>query len=119
MKKECAIYNISNVIGKKWTLLILLELYKGNYKWKRFSELKYKLKYITQKMLSLRLKELEKEKLLEKKIDNSRVPIKCEYKLTKSGKDFISIIKQMKKWALKCGKASETCNIQECKMCGV
>jgi len=117
MKKECIICDISNIIGKRWTLLILLELYKGNSEWKRFSELKNRLGNITQKILSSRLKELKKEDFIEKKIDKSKVPIKCEYRLTKSGRDFIKIIKNIKKWTFKWRKYRQSCIINDCKNC--
>ena len=101
MDKDCTIYQTTNFIGKRWTLLILLELYRGNTKSKRYSELKRNLIRITPKILSARLKELEKQDLVKKTIDSSEFPIKCNYSLTKSGEDFISIIKDIKKWSLK------------------
>lgn len=115
MNKECAIYQITNFIGKRWALIILLELYKGN-KVKRYSELKKSINYITPKMLSLRLKELEKEKLLIKKVYTNTTPNKCEYFLTKKGEGFIKIIKSMKTWSLK-WKKNNFCQFSDCKNC--
>ncbi|HUS98841.1 MAG TPA: winged helix-turn-helix transcriptional regulator [Candidatus Thermoplasmatota archaeon] len=48
----------------------------------------------------MRLRELEKQQRITKHIDTSRFPIKCEYTLTNSGKDFVRIIKDIKKWPL-------------------
>jgi len=115
MNKDCAVYKSADVIGKKWTLLILLELYKGE-KWKRYTKLKNKLMNITPKILSARLKELEKYKLIEKKVDNREFPIKSEYSLTKSGEEFIKVIEEMKKWSVKWGGES-ACKDKECKYC--
>ena len=112
---ECTIYKTANFIGKRWTLLILLELFK-NPGVKRYSEIKSKLA-ITPKILSLRLKELEKEGMINKKIDTSKFPIKCEYSLTKSGEDFIKIIKDMKKWALKWKFKNIACEKMDCRNC--
>ena len=117
MNKNCIIYKTTNFIGKKWTLVILLELYKGNDFTKRYSEIKKDLPLITPKILSLRLKELEKEKLIQKKIDNSVIPVKCEYTLTDSGEDFIKIIENIKKWALKWKKYNKLCFSTDCKEC--
>ena len=53
MDEDCAVYKTVDFIGKRWTLLILLELYKGENKWKRYNELKRNLMSITPKILSL------------------------------------------------------------------
>jgi len=116
MDKDCTIYKTADFIGKRWTILILLELYKGE-KVKRYSKLKQGLPEITPKILSTRLKELEKNKLISKKIDTSEFPIKCEYSLTKSGEDFIKIIKDIKKWALKWKIKNKVCADSDCSEC--
>ena len=92
MKKECSVRRAVNFLGKRWTLLILLELYKGKSEWKRFSQIKKNLDNITPKILSARLKELKKEKLIEKRVNAKEFPIKSEYRLTKSGEDFINAV---------------------------
>ncbi len=116
MNKECAIYKTVDFIGKKWTLLILLELYKGE-KIKRYSQLKNNLPDITPKILSTRLKELEKQGLITKKIDATNFPVKCEYSLTKSGEDFINIIKDIKQWTLKWKDKNKICENLDCENC--
>jgi DNA-binding HxlR family transcriptional regulator len=117
MNNDCTIYKTTEFIGKRWTLLILLELYKGDFKKKRYSELKNSLDRITPKILSTRLKELAKEGMIKKDIDASKFPIKCEYSLTESGMDFIKIIKDMKKWALKWNVQNKVCSESNCKNC--
>ena len=117
MDKDCIIYKTANFIGKRWTLLILLELHKGNYQSKRYTELKKGLLGITPKILSTRLKELEKESLIIKKIDTSKFPVKCEYNLTESGEEFIKIIKDIKKWTLKWKVKNIVCQKTDCKEC--
>jgi len=116
MEQDCTIYKAANFIGKRWTLLILLELYKRN-KWKRYSEIKKNMPKITPKILSARLKELQVEDLIEKRIDSSQVPIKSEYALTESGLDFIKIIKDIKKWTLKWKTRNILCEKSNCKEC--
>jgi len=117
MEDKCTIYKTANFIGKRWTLLILLELHKGNTKTKRYSEIKNSIKEITPKILSQRLKELEKEGLISKKMDTSEFPVKCEYSLTKSGEAFIKIIQDIKKWALKWKIKNKVCEKSNCKDC--
>ena len=117
MKKECSVRKSVNFLGKRWTLLILLELYKGKSEWKRFSQIKKNLDNITPKILSMRLKELEKENLIEKRVNITEFPIKSEYKLTDAGKDFIGVIKNIKRWSLKWKRTNRTCEERDCKYC--
>lgn len=116
MHEDCTIYRTVDVVGKKWTMLIMLQLNKGE-QWKRYSELKKGLLGITPKILSLRLKELEAENLISKKVDASVVPVKCEYALTESGKDFMRVLKDIKLWALKWNILNPDCDAKECKHC--
>ena len=117
MDDKCTIYKTANFIGKRWTLLILLELYKGNSQWRRYSEIKKGLEEVTPKVLSARLKELDEEGLIVKRVDSSQVPIKSEYSLTDSGLDFIRIIQDMKRWALRWKVKNVLCKNSNCKEC--
>ncbi len=117
MSEECSVRKSVNFLGKRWTLLILLELYKGESEWKRFSQIKKNLDNITPKVLSMRLKELKIENLIENRVNAVEIPIKSEYRLTKIGKDFINVIKNIKKWSLKWVKKNKICKETDCKDC--
>lgn len=117
MRDRCTVSLTVKYIAKKWTLLILLELYKGKEHTRRFSELKGCLKGVTQKVLSARLKELEREGLIENRVDNASFPVKSEYKLTESGLEIINIIKDIKCWALKWKITNIECSCQDCSQC--
>ena len=119
MDKNCTIYKTADFIGKKWTLFIILELYKENLRSKRFLELKNNLPKITPKILSLRLKELEAIGLITKKIYTKSFPIRCEYSLTESGKEFMNVVKYIKKWALKWKLNNSVCESTDCKNCKI
>jgi len=119
MNDKCPVYKASNILGKRWTILILLELHKGKDKWKRYTAIKSKLMDITPKILSERLKELKEEDLIKKRIDASMVPVKTEYSLTKSGEDIIQIITCMKKWALKWKVKNSECEKISCEECNL
>ena len=95
MNENCTVYKTVDYLAKKWSLLILLELYKGESDWKRYSEIKKKIPDISPKILSARLKELEGHGIISKKIYTTYFPVKSEYSLTKSGKDLINIIKNI------------------------
>jgi len=116
MDTDCTIYKTSNIIGKKWTILILLELYKGAKKI-RYTKLKESVHGITAKILAERLRELEKEEMIKKDIDTTSFPIKSEYSLTPAGEDFIKIIKSIKAWALKHKYKNQNCMKNDCKNC--
>jgi DNA-binding HxlR family transcriptional regulator len=117
MQDECTVNLTVRYIARKWTLLILLELYKGKEHTRRFSELKGCLKGITQKVLSARLKELEREGLIENRVDHTSFPVKSEYRLTESGIEIIDIIKDLKSWALRWKITNIECGFQDCSEC--
>ena len=81
------------------------------------SELKDALEEITPKVLSERLKELEEEGIVTKKIDATAFPVKCEYTLTDSGLGLVEIIRAIKTWALKWKIDNIPCGEQDCKIC--
>ena len=89
-------YAIS-LIDKRWSLLILCKLVQ---KPKRFNELYKSVIGITERMLSLRLKELEKNSLVKKSI-YAEVPVKTEYELTELGKNLSIIFYDLKKFGIK------------------
>lgn len=115
--KKCTVYQTMNIVGKRWTIHILLELYKGEKKEKGFNELKRKLGGITPKILSARLVELESEGLIVKQTDNSTVPGRSEYFLTESGEDFIHVIQEIKRWGTKWKFRNSECDRSVCKYC--
>ena|SRR5579859_7795334 len=93
-KMHCSVAKTIKIIGSKWTILLLHQLLEGN---KRFGELQRALPGISPKTLSQRLKELEKEKLITKKIF-AEVPLHVEYYLTKKGESVQEIVKLMEEW---------------------
>jgi DNA-binding HxlR family transcriptional regulator len=117
MDEDCTVYKTVDFISKKWSIIVLLELYRGNRKAKRYSEIKESLKEITPKVLSARLKELEQEGLISKKVDASQFPVKCEYSLTSSGMDFIGIIQTIKQWAIRWKQHQKACEQANCLYC--
>lgn len=117
MDETCTVNLTVKYLTKKWTLLIILELYKGQNHSRRFSELMDSLGGITQKILSERLKELVEEGLLTKHIDATTFPVKSEYTLTDSGLEIVDIIRNIKKWALKWKIDNIPCGEQDCSVC--
>ncbi|MDR0508875.1 MAG: helix-turn-helix transcriptional regulator [Candidatus Methanoplasma sp.] len=117
MDHDCTLYRTMDYLAKKWTILILLELRKGEMEWKRFSQIRDSMKDITPKVLSERLKDLESEGLVSRRVDASSFPIKSEYRLTDAGIELVEIVRRMKYWALKWKISNETCLLQDCDCC--
>ncbi len=117
MDEACTVNLTVKYLTKKWTLLIILELYKGEKHTRRFSELMDSLGEITQKILSERLKELEVEGVITKKVDATTFPVKSEYTLTKCGLELVDVIRGIKMWALKWKIENLPCGKQDCSAC--
>ena len=81
-------------IGGKWKSIILWYLREDK---KRFGELRKLIPDITERMLTLQLRELEKDGLVERKVF-AEVPPKVEYKLTGLGNSIIPVVEEMAKW---------------------
>ncbi|GGB35213.1 transcriptional regulator [Virgibacillus dakarensis] len=82
------------LMSKRWVGLILFELLKGT---KRFSEMETDLP-ISGRLLSDRLKMLEKEGIVERNI-YSEFPVRIEYSLSEKGKALEPVIKEIQEWA--------------------
>ena len=83
-----------DLIGKRWTGLILYQLLDGS---QRFNEIESALP-ISGRLLSERLKELEKEGIVVRKV-YSEVPVRVEYSLTEKGQALEGAIRDIEKWA--------------------
>jgi DNA-binding HxlR family transcriptional regulator len=86
---NCPIAAGLGVLGKKWTLLILRDI--SMRKEERFSELRKSVEGITNRVLSMRLRELEAEGLIEK-VENRESPRFTRWNLTKKGWDAVPIL---------------------------
>jgi DNA-binding HxlR family transcriptional regulator len=92
----CEIANIWEVLGRRWTLLILKNFCTKEVI--RFNELKRSLSGISSTVLSDRLLDLEREGLLSKKI-YPEIPPKVEYRMTPQARELEPIINELRKWA--------------------
>ena len=117
MQDSCTVSQTVRYLSKRWTLLIILELYKGEQYTRRFSELRDALSGITPKVLSERLKELEEERIITRNVDVTAFPVRTECTLTESGLEIVEIIRDIKSWALKWKIKNIPCGAQDCKVC--
>ena len=91
------IANAMQIIGNKWTALILRDLFGGP---KRFCELEKSVGNINPRTLSQRLDDLEEQGLISRR-SFAEVPPRTEYTLTAKGRDLLPILKQMAAWGTK------------------
>ncbi len=90
----CSIEKALDVLGGKWTFLIIRDLFDGT---RRFGELRLSLCGVSPKTLSARLRDLEKKNIVVRKA-YATIPPTVEYSLTEKGRSLKPIIKAMKIW---------------------
>jgi len=96
--KCCPVFNTLGIIGKKFTLLLLRNMIF--LKQKRFNEFLNSIEEINPKTLSIRLKELEKDRLIKREVFDE-TPVRIEYYVTEKGKALQPILEQMALFSMK------------------
>lgn len=92
----CPVLRTADIIEHKWTTLIVRDLLSGR---KRYSELIRSLSGISPKVLSERLRELEANGLLTRRVYTT-VPPTTDYELTELGRKLETVIHAMKEFGL-------------------
>lgn len=95
--ENCPIEAALDVIGGKWKGVILSRLTDQT---RRFNELKRTIPRITQRMLTTQLRELERDKLISRKV-YAEVPPRVEYSLTAKGRSLQPVLKALLDWGQK------------------
>lgn len=108
---HCALDVTMSFVGGKWKSVLLYYLRKGAL---RFSELKRLVPDITEKMLSLTLRQLEKDGFVERTVF-AEVPPRVEYKLTPEGKTLIPMVEEMAAWGRRKSKEGQTLEVNRKK----
>ncbi|MDP9310695.1 MAG: helix-turn-helix transcriptional regulator [Chloroflexota bacterium] len=83
------------VLGKRWTGLILRVLGNGPT---TFSKIAKTVSKLSDRVLSERLKELERHGIVERQVDPS-IPVKITYSLTEKGRDLQQVLDVLQAWA--------------------
>ncbi|SHK14990.1 winged helix-turn-helix transcriptional regulator [Chryseobacterium polytrichastri] len=94
---ECDLTYAVCKTGGRWKLLILCKLENGKL---RFSEIRDRISGITERMLTLHLREMEKDGLLKRTV-YAQVPPRVDYELTEIARELIPIWKQLEDWGKK------------------
>ena len=98
---ECPINHTFKLVGKKFTMLIIRNMIHSDHKmFNQFLE----VEDINAKVLSARLKEMERDGLIERKIYPD-TPVRVEYTITEKGRALEPILDQMSAFSMKyCAK---------------
>ena len=90
----CPVTACAEILSGKWTILLIRDLSEGRT---RFSELERSLEGISPRTLSLRLRALEEQGIVERKTF-PEVPPRVEYSLTEKGRALVPIIEDMRSY---------------------
>ncbi len=85
----------NKIFEKKWVILIIKILLEYD---KSFSSIKREIFGISDKVLSQRLKEMEKEELLKRHV-YTNIPIRVEYGLTEKGRNLKKAMYELTVWS--------------------
>ncbi|TXC91304.1 helix-turn-helix transcriptional regulator [Metabacillus litoralis] len=96
---ECSIEKALNIIGGKWSFLVIKQLFDGT---RRFGELQKAIPKISPKALTDTLRHLESNEVLTRE-SFATVPVTVEYTLTEKGHSLHMMLKEMKKWGAQWG----------------
>ncbi|MEA2481224.1 MAG: hypothetical protein QOJ07_3146 [Thermoleophilaceae bacterium] len=92
----CSLYHHAiELIGKRWTGAILLVLMDGAC---HFSQIRGLVPDISDRLLSERLKELETEGIVDRRVIDG-APVRVEYSLTDKGRALDPVVRSLKQWA--------------------
>lgn len=100
---HCALDVTMDYIGGKWKTVVLWYLRKEK---KRFKELRRHIPGITEKMLSLQLKALEKDGLVKREVF-AEVPPRVEYSLSEEGRSLIPVLEAIAAWGRQKGSQGQ------------
>jgi DNA-binding HxlR family transcriptional regulator len=92
-----AVSGILSRVGDKWSVLIIMRLGEGP---RRFNEIKRMIGGISQRMLTLTLRNLERDGLVSRTVTPS-IPPRVDYELTDLGRDLLAPVAALGEWAIR------------------
>ena len=96
LKDTCpAVREVLNRVGDKWSVLVVVLLREGP---KRFSELRRAIEGVSQRMLTLTLRGLERDGLVKRTVEPS-IPPRVDYELTALGRTLLEPVMALAQWA--------------------
>lgn len=95
--EDCPVRDVLARVGDKWSVLVVGSLDEGPL---RFSELKRHIEGISQRMLTLTLRNLERDGLLTRQVTPT-IPPRVDYELTRAGRSLLEVVASLAEWAEK------------------
>jgi len=111
---KCPVFQSADLVGKKWTIALLQEISVNGDK--GFNHIFRRLRKISPKILSRRLREMEISGVIERNISKNEAPARAKYTLTDKGAELRKIIGKLRDWQIKYSKEKFDCS-QECVSC--
>ena len=93
---DCGIRDVLDRVGDKWSVLVIVELTNGP---RRFRQLQRAIDGISQRMLTLTVRRLERDGLLQRTVYPT-VPARVDYRLTQTGASLTHLVKALADWSL-------------------
>ena len=94
--QACPIARTLDLVGDRWTLVIIRDLFLGR---SRFSDFVRSSPGLPPRLLSQRLKRLEEQGLIERAV-YCQHPLRAEYRLTPKGRSLFHVLKSIVEWGL-------------------
>lgn len=93
-QQNCPVARTLDIIGDRWTLLIIRDLFLGKTRFNQFLE---SSSGMPPKVLSSRLKKLQEHHLIDRQVYNEH-PLRAEYRLTDLGRTLFPVVKAIGQW---------------------
>ena len=93
---DCGIRDVLDRVGDKWSVLVIVELANGP---RRFRQLQHAIDGISQRMLTLTVRRLERDGLVLRTV-YATVPAQVDYRLTRIGTSLTHLVKALADWSL-------------------
>lgn len=93
---DCGIRDVLDRVGDKWSVLVVVELASGP---RRFRQLQRAVDGISQRMLTLTVRRLERDGLVTRTVYPT-VPAQVDYRLTATGESLTFLVKALADWSL-------------------
>ena len=102
--EDCPVRDVLARVGDKWSVLVVGSLSDGPL---RFSALKREIEGISQRMLTLTLRNLERDGLVTRTVTPT-IPPRVDYELTRAGRTLLDVVESLAEWAEKNRGAIQT-----------
>jgi DNA-binding HxlR family transcriptional regulator len=111
----CPVFGVADIIGKKWAIVVVQEVKLNGEK--GFNAIHQRMAKLSPKILSTRLKDLEKEGIINRTVKTDKMPLRTSYSLTTKGQELNMIITELRRWQVKYNPKIMGCERRECVKC--